>query len=136
MRGPAHAALAAVLLAGCGGPPPPPLPGADAHAAMVAQLGGGYIWDCTLTGAAAEGPWRMVLQRQDGPRRHVRLVQAGRAPSRPLEVRENGAARIYTLRDETEITVASDGEAFVSAPGGSRGDGYSDGRCRKGGQPA
>ncbi len=136
MRGFLHTAAAAALLAGCGGAEPPrPPTGAD-HDAMLAALDQSYIWTCTLTGDGTAAPWRFALQRQQGRRRNVLLLEAGRPPSRPLEVKSEGAARIYTLRDETEIIVASDGEVFASGPGGSRGKTYRTGRCEKGGQPA
>lgn len=134
------AAAAVLLLAGCGGAEAPrTMPGATKvarHEAMVAALGGAHIWDCTLTGAAAEGPWRFVLQRQAGPRRSVRLLVAGQAPSRPLEVKHKDAARIYTLRDETQLTIAADGQAWAEGPGGSMGKSHTQGWCTPGEQPA
>jgi len=135
MRGPIHATMAGALVAACAAPEPP-LSGAGAHEAMVATLGSDFVWDCTLTADTAAAPWRFVLQRQDGRRRNVLLLQAGRAPSRPLEVAEDGAARIYGLPDETELIIASDGEAFASGPGGAMGKTHTAGRCEKGGQPA
>ena len=138
MRKAMMAATALVALAACGksGPPDPVIAGAAAHENLLAGLKGRYIRACRLTGEGAAAPWQFVLQRQAGPRQEVLLLQAGQAPSRPLEVKKDGAARLYTLRDGTEVTVAADGEAWARGPGGSMGKIYTTGWCTKGEQPA
>lgn len=124
------------LVAGCRAEAPP-AGGAAGYDRTVAALGGQYVWNCRLTGETGAAPWRFALQKRGGGRwKEVFLVEAGQPRAQPVEVKEDGAARIYTLRDETEMLIASDGEVWAEGPGGSRGKSYTTGRCSKGEQPA
>lgn len=133
------AGLALAALAACRGEAPEAAarPGL-AHEQMVAALQGRYIWDCTLTGEAEPEPWRFVLQRQGtGGASDVVVLQADGVRQRRVDlVQNNNAARIYIMRDGSRVLVASDGEVRSEGRGGSKGRDYTEGRCRKGSQPA
>ncbi len=133
------AGLALSALAACGGEAPETAARSGlAHEQMVAALQGRFIWDCTLTGEDEPAPWRFVLQRQGtGGASDVVVLDAGEAQQRRVDlVQNNNAARIYVMRDGSRVLVASDGEVRAEGEGGSKGRYYSEGRCRKGSQPA
>ncbi len=131
----------AFVLTGCQGGAPASAPAAPSaaadHAQLVAGLGGDYVWNCTLISKDGDAPWRFVLRREGGPLgQDVVILEAESSVRRPVEVRKDNAARVYTLRDGSNILIASDGELRGGGRPGSRGAEYTSGRCIKGRQPA
>ncbi|MEO0370535.1 MAG: hypothetical protein AAF231_03680 [Pseudomonadota bacterium] len=107
---------------------------AVSHDAFVASLNGAYIWNCTMTNDAGQA-WRFVLAHGDGGRwTPVVLREAGARFDQDLEVGRLGAARIYRLRDKSEVLVAADGEARGSGGLASRPNDFPDGQCSRGTQ--
>ncbi|KZY33115.1 hypothetical protein A3731_20950 [Roseovarius sp. HI0049] len=132
----ALAILAAV--AGCRGAGTDTTPAAPSagHAQLVASLGNAYIWNCRLQSNRGNPDWQFVLQRVGRDKFSVVVLEAGRSQPRPIEnLREDNAARVYFLRDDSRILIASDGEARGEGNMGSMGAEYTSGTCARGGQP-
>ncbi|MCY4207138.1 MAG: hypothetical protein OXD29_04200 [Roseovarius sp.] len=93
-----------------------------------------YIWDCALETPQGSFPRRFVISWQrDGLRKNVRLYSAN-APSQRLKVETIGAANIFTLRDRSNILIASDGEIYGEGNDVDPGDREPSGMCKRGGQ--
>ncbi|MEQ8895473.1 MAG: hypothetical protein RID23_00145 [Roseovarius sp.] len=105
------------------------------HAQLVASLGNAYIWNCRLQSNRGNPDWQFVLQRVGRDKFSVVVLEAGRSQPRPIEnLREDNAARVYFLRDGSNILIASDGEVRGGGKMGSRGIEYTSGTCARGGQ--
>ena len=107
---------------------------AVSHDAFVASLGGAYIWNCTMTNDAGNA-WQFVLAHGTSSRwTPVVLRQAGRQFDQDIEVGRLGAARIYRLRDKSQVLVASDGEARGEGQQSTLPNDFPTGQCSRGTQ--
>ncbi|MEM6588621.1 MAG: hypothetical protein AAF641_09255 [Pseudomonadota bacterium] len=125
--------LSACLGGGTGGQDAAPAP-AVSHDAFLASLNGAYMWNCTMTNDAGQA-WRFVLAHgRDSRWTPVVLREASARFDQDLEVGRLGAARIYRLRDTSEILVADDGEARGQGPQATQPLKFPQGQCTRGTQ--
>ncbi len=104
------------------------------HDAFVASLNGAYMWNCTMTNDTGQA-WRFVLAHgRDSRWTPVVMREAGARFDQDLEVGRLGAARIYRLRDTSEILVADDGEARGTGPQSTKPHDFEQGQCSRGSQ--
>lgn len=108
---------------------------AVSHDAFVASLNGAYLWNCTMTNDAGEA-WQFVLAKgRDSRWTPVVLRQVGARFDEDIEVARRGAARIYRLRDTSEVLIADDGEARGTGPQATLPKDFPQGQCTRGTQP-
>jgi hypothetical protein len=104
------------------------------HDAFVASLNGAYIWDCSMANNTGQA-WRFVLSKSNSTRwTEVILQEAGARFAQDIETETFGEAMIYRLRDQSQVLVASDGEARGEGQQATKPHDFPQGQCTRGNQ--
>lgn len=113
MRRTVMALVAVTALAACqGGGISPSSNVAASHTALVAATGGDFIWDCNLNSEAGTFPARFLLQRKSlAVRPEIVMLSAG-SGGRLVDIEKEEFARIYKLRDNSGLLIATDGSIY------------------------
>ena len=137
MRTTLLAVAACVAIAGCQSTTPEPLATTvPNHTADPVAAGSAFIWNCTVTEPDSGLPAKFAILKQTmAGRPRTVYAEPGKAPEIVADVVKKGAARMYVLKDRSEIIIAADGELFGQNARRNLDKPKPVGQCDKGGQP-